>query len=87
MINIRSLLRIAASLGVDTGALLEGIEPNMFEQDSSGRRTSTVRGESSLARTTANRVWGPVPSTANPRRAHAPAGSRLRLECRTPPIG
>lgn len=34
MMNIRSLVRIAASLGVDAGAFLEGIEPSMFEQDS-----------------------------------------------------
>lgn len=34
MMNIRSLVRIAASLGVDAGTLLKDIEPSMFEQDS-----------------------------------------------------
>lgn len=33
MMNVRSLVRIAAALGIESGVLLEGIEPSMFEQN------------------------------------------------------
>ncbi|MDQ0648653.1 transcriptional regulator with XRE-family HTH domain [Microbacterium natoriense] len=33
MMNVRSLVRIAAALGVEPGALLEGVGPSMFDTD------------------------------------------------------
>ncbi|MGW8483552.1 helix-turn-helix domain-containing protein [Microbacterium sp. NPDC055903] len=34
LMNVRSLVRIAAALAVDPGELLEGVEPAMFDQNS-----------------------------------------------------